>query len=136
LFLYNPLTKYADHQPGHEPVMERLVIIAKEKVISAEVIETMLDISPSHQPKETYLPVEDTDSLEKTKILRVLEETNYNQKEASKRLGTFYTQSIKRNNHANLKTEYFLNFSNKNLQHMLQVCNMRCRNCITCCRFF
>lgn len=68
-------------------VMERIVVIAKEKLISAELIEAMLDIRPSRLPKENILPVKDTDSLEKTKILRVLEETNYNQKEASERLG-------------------------------------------------
>jgi transcriptional regulator of acetoin/glycerol metabolism len=67
--------------------MERIVIVAKENLISADLIETMLDVSPGQLPKVPHLTVEKEDCSEKTKILRVLEETNYNQKEASKRLG-------------------------------------------------
>lgn len=67
--------------------MERIVIVTKEKIISADLIETMLDASPRQLPKNSHLTVEKEDCSEKAKILRVLEEVNYNQKEASKRLG-------------------------------------------------
>lgn len=69
-------------------VMERMVIVSKEKVITADFMETMFDISPDSQTQKA-LPatIEAEECLEKTKILRILKETNYNQKEASKRLG-------------------------------------------------
>lgn len=67
--------------------MERIVIVAKEKLISADLIETMLDVSTGQLPKKPHLIVEKEDCSEKTKILCILEETNYNQKEASKKLG-------------------------------------------------
>lgn len=68
-------------------VMERIVIVAKEKVVSGTLLETMLDASPlQHSPKLSRPALKEID-LEKDKILRVLEETNYNQKEASRRLG-------------------------------------------------
>ena len=68
-------------------VMERVVIVSKEKVISVDFIETMFDGSVAYQTQKTRPSAEAVECLEKTKILRVLEETNYNQKEASERLG-------------------------------------------------
>lgn len=69
-------------------VMERLVITAKEKVVSADVLETMLDVFTEQQeaPKKRAETVEG-DGGEREKLLKVLEETNFNQKEASKKLG-------------------------------------------------
>ena len=68
-------------------VMERLVIAAKEKVVSADLLEKVFDVPIGGQLEKTCLIDDDQDCSERTKILRVLEETNYNQKEASKRLG-------------------------------------------------
>jgi PAS domain S-box-containing protein len=68
-------------------VMERLVIVAKGKVISVDLLKRMFDVPLGGQLEKTRLLDDDQDCSERTKILRILEETNYNQKEASKRLG-------------------------------------------------
>lgn len=66
--------------------MERFVLITKEREISAELLENMLGVLTVRKP---ITPSENLpeDTSEKSEILRVLEETGYNQKEAAKRLG-------------------------------------------------
>lgn len=66
-------------------VMERIVVVAKENVISGELMRSMLDI-----PEEVIIPRTETvheDISEKARILRVLAENGYNQKETAKCLG-------------------------------------------------
>ncbi|MBU2704120.1 PAS domain S-box-containing protein [Sporomusaceae bacterium BoRhaA] len=68
-------------------VMERLVIVAKEKVVSSNFLENLFDVPAEAALKGDSLNIAENDCSERAKILHVLEETNYNQKEASKRLG-------------------------------------------------
>lgn len=68
-------------------VMERGVLVAKEKVISDLFLTTMLDIPAGVKPQKGRTPDNEACCSERATILRVLEETNYNQKEASSRLG-------------------------------------------------
>lgn len=68
-------------------VMERLVIVAKEKVVSSNFLENLFDVPAEAALKGNSLIIAENDCSERAKILHVLEETNYNQKEASKRLG-------------------------------------------------
>ena len=65
--------------------VERLVLITKDRDISAELLETMLGVSVEQSMSPVITTEEDTS--EKTKILRVLKETGNNQQEAAKRLG-------------------------------------------------
>lgn len=66
--------------------MERLVLIAKESEISIDLIESILGHRIEKKPILDIVNTED-DSPEKKRILEVLEETEYNQKEAAKKLG-------------------------------------------------
>lgn len=66
-------------------VMERLVVVSKQKNVSIELMESVLGISKSSnffQPEP-----DDKDCTEKEKIVRILVEEGYNQKEVAKRLG-------------------------------------------------
>jgi transcriptional regulator with PAS, ATPase and Fis domain len=67
-------------------VMERIVIVAKTKLISGSVLESMFDTASLQLPRLSRTYEKEVNS-EKDKILRVLEETNFNQKEASRMLG-------------------------------------------------
>lgn len=67
-------------------VMERLVVLAKNNEASAEMVASMLDI-PVDTKKTLKIEVEQNDCLERAKIIRVLAEKGYNQKEAAKTLG-------------------------------------------------
>ena len=67
-------------------VMERVVVLTKNNYVSAELVESMLDI-PTETKKTLQIEVERHDSSEKGRILRVLAEKGYNQKEAAKELG-------------------------------------------------
>lgn len=66
-------------------VIERLVVISRQKEVSAELMNNILGISVGN----TYLQIqtEDHDCSEKAKILRLLGEERYNQKEVARRLG-------------------------------------------------
>lgn len=68
-------------------VIERLVIISKENVITGDLMQTMLGVSGSQRTTKVFQDSGGAECAEKNKILYILEETNYNQKEASKRLG-------------------------------------------------
>ena len=67
-------------------VMERLVVLTENNDVSAELVANMLDI-PSETKKTLQIEAEQHDSSEKGRILRVLAESGYNQKEAAKELG-------------------------------------------------
>jgi len=67
-------------------VMERIVVLAKNEDALAELVASMLDI-PVEEPKIVPISVEVDDVSERGRILRVLAEKGYNQKEAAKVLG-------------------------------------------------
>lgn len=66
-------------------VMERIVVIAKENVVSGDFMRSMLDITDEVKPFHPE-PVQH-DISEKARILRALAEQGYNQKETAKALG-------------------------------------------------
>ena len=66
-------------------MMERLVVVSKQKHISAELINSILGITPARN--DLQVKIDDRDFSEKGKIIRILAETQYNQKEAAKQLG-------------------------------------------------
>lgn len=66
-------------------MMERLVVVSKQKYISAELINSILGITPARN--DLQVKTDDRDFSEKGKIIRILGETQYNQKEAAKQLG-------------------------------------------------
>ena len=66
-------------------MMERLVVVSKQKYISAELINSILGISAARN--DLQVKIDDRDFSEKAKIIRILGETQYNQKEAAKQLG-------------------------------------------------
>ncbi|MDR7868370.1 MAG: sigma 54-interacting transcriptional regulator [Sporomusaceae bacterium] len=64
---------------------ERLVVTAKDRVITGETVARMLG---TLEPASVRLPVaQDGDDSERARLIRVLEEAGYNQKEAARRLG-------------------------------------------------
>lgn len=65
--------------------IERLVLVTKGNHVSPELVATMLGIPVD--TKEVRAETNYEDPSEKAKILRVLSDTGYNQKEAAKRLG-------------------------------------------------
>lgn len=65
--------------------IERLVLVTKNNDVSVSLIESMLDLS--EKPKPLMIESQSGGTSEKAKILKVLAETGYNQKEAAKRLG-------------------------------------------------
>ncbi len=79
-----------DEWPGNirqlRNVMERLVLVAKNNDVSAELLANMLNI-PIETKKPLQIEAEQNDLTEKGRILRVLAEKGYNQKEAAKTLG-------------------------------------------------
>lgn len=67
-------------------IMERLVIVTKDNHVSAELVASMLDVSGG--TKQTLqIQAEQNDCSERGKILRVLAEKGFNQKETAKALG-------------------------------------------------
>ena len=67
-------------------VMERVVVLTKSNYASAELVANMLDSAIDTQ-QNMQIDVEQNNCFEKDRILRVLAEKGYNQKEAAKTLG-------------------------------------------------
>lgn len=66
-------------------VIERLAVVSQQKNVSVELMESILGTSAVS--REVQIQPVDTDSSEKTKILRLLKEEKYNQKEVARRMG-------------------------------------------------
>ena len=71
--------------------IERLVVVTKERVVKLETVVKFL-ISPNQSQANTVLPVANTEiksaeESEKSAIIKALQHTHYNQKEAAKLLG-------------------------------------------------
>lgn len=66
-------------------VIERLVVVSKQKNVSIELMESIL--GTAFQTNYLQLAPDDKECSEKGKILRILAEEGYNQKEVAKRLG-------------------------------------------------
>jgi DNA-binding NtrC family response regulator len=71
--------------------IERLVVVAKERIVKLETVVKFL-ISPNQSQVNTLLPVvnstiKSAKESEKLVIIKALQHTHYNQKEAAKLLG-------------------------------------------------